>query len=463
MKRKLLNLSFLVASTILSAQTVDVNSTFANGEENYTPQQLVEDIFANTSCITVNFTNSVSNPNYTNTDSEKSYGYFERQNGSPFPFENGIVLTTGSAGGTDQSVGSPAWLGDNDLEIFTEESSFNATTFEFDFVAPVDLNEVRFEYLFASNEYGPFECFYSDGFALIVSGPGIDSANYYDIDGDSSTPDALIDLGGKNIALIPNTNIPVQVTNIIPESTSCGGKNQEWYNYELPESKYSGETLPMEAIINVIPGETYHVKMVIADSRDSAFDSAVFLNGNSFILPDFYFDEIDDDILLVEDSAGAGSQLPDYSDLLNINYNCLSEEQIQMTITQEEELTIVQTPEAGTIIHENTLVTLEVTDHILNKTHDISFMVDFIPVQIGIEESAFEKFKIYPNPSNGTIYINNYEQIASFKVFDYRGAEVCDYQVLNKTIDLQNLENGIYFLEIENREGEVYLDKLILE
>ena len=38
----------------------------------------------------------------------------------------------------------------------------------------------------------------------------------------------------------------------------------------------------MQASAEVIPGETYHIKMVIADWNDTAVNSAVFLEGGSF-------------------------------------------------------------------------------------------------------------------------------------------------------------------------------------
>jgi hypothetical protein len=45
---------------------------------------------------------------------------------------------------------------------------------------------------------------------------------------------------------------------------------------------YAGRTIPLTAVATVIPGETYHFKMVIADAKDHSLDSAVFLEGGSF-------------------------------------------------------------------------------------------------------------------------------------------------------------------------------------
>jgi hypothetical protein len=48
------------------------------------------------------------------------------------------------------------------------------------------------------------------------------------------------------------------------------------------ETNFNGRTIPLTATATVIPGQTYHFKMVLADASDSGFDSAVFLQGGSF-------------------------------------------------------------------------------------------------------------------------------------------------------------------------------------
>lgn len=66
-------------------------SSFSNS---YTDDQLVEDVlFGTTGCVeNIQVTNTVSGVFNENT---KSYGYFE-QNNSDFPFESGIVMSTGN-------------------------------------------------------------------------------------------------------------------------------------------------------------------------------------------------------------------------------------------------------------------------------------------------------------------------------------------------------------------------------
>jgi hypothetical protein len=49
-----------------------------------------------------------------------------------------------------------------------------------------------------------------------------------------------------------------------------------------PGLQYDAHTVVMQAVASVECGQTYHIKLVIADAGDQAFDSAVFLEANSF-------------------------------------------------------------------------------------------------------------------------------------------------------------------------------------
>ena len=71
---------------LLWAQNVQVDSQL------YTAQQLIEDILIDSDCIENVVVTNVVGGNFNNTD--QSYGYFDAS-GSNFPFQNGIVLSTG--------------------------------------------------------------------------------------------------------------------------------------------------------------------------------------------------------------------------------------------------------------------------------------------------------------------------------------------------------------------------------
>jgi gliding motility-associated-like protein len=249
----------------------------------YTPVQLVEDILLNTTCASVT---NVTFSTGTNFGSTNGIGYFE-QNGSSFPFENGVVLTSGnadSAPGPNTNVlsdGTGAWPGDTDLQAILTAQSItgtlgNATKLEFDFVPITD--NISFNFIFASDEYGTFQCQYSDVFAFLLT--------------DTSTGITT------NLAVVPNTTTPVSVVNIrdTAYNTNCPSVNPAYFGayYELPEGQsplgapinFNGRTIPLTATSPVTPGVQYHIKLAIADfgpfGQDNAYDSAVFLEGGSF-------------------------------------------------------------------------------------------------------------------------------------------------------------------------------------
>ena len=246
------------------SQNIGVNS------DTYSPQELIENILIDSGCIeNIQVTTTVGG-NF--DDGDKSYGYFNRNN-SNFPFEKGLVLSTGKLGnvpGPNNTLSdddAPGWTGDRDLEAALGISNtVNATIIEFDFVPNAD--NIRFRYIFASEEYqqgDPNTCRYSDAFAFLIK-----------------------PIGGRynNIALVPGTNTPVQVTTVhsgIPGS--CPPINETYFEgWNGPEApiNFNGQTKILIAESPVIVNQQYHIKLVIADESNYRYDSAVFLEGGSF-------------------------------------------------------------------------------------------------------------------------------------------------------------------------------------
>lgn len=246
----------------------------------YTVNQLVTDVLVNSPCATItNITSSTG----TNFGSTNGIGYFNK-NGSNFPFNDGIILCSGNANNapgpnsTILSDGVTGWPGDTQLEATilaatgNAMNSKNASKLEFDFI-PIDDN-LSFNFIFASEEYGTFQCAYSDAFAFYLT----------DLTTNVTT----------NLALVPNTTSPISVVTIRNQlyNTGCASVNPQYFDkyYQLPQGlnplgapiNYNGHTVPMTASSIVIPGHQYHIKLVVADRSDTAYDSAVFIEGDSF-------------------------------------------------------------------------------------------------------------------------------------------------------------------------------------
>ena len=250
----------------------------------FTPQELVNDVLINNPCIAVsNITSSTG----TNFGSVNGIGYFTNTN-PLFPISSGIVLSTGDAskvGGPNLTTLSDGnalpWrnTSDSDLEeailsaTGTTIDTKNSTKLEFDFSSQNDF--MSFNFLFASEEYGQFQCISSDAFAFLLT--------------DINTGFT------QNIGVVPGTTTPVSVITIKNNqyNASCASANQSFfgssYTYAISQgmelfspTNFNGHTVLMTASANIIPNNPYHIKMVIADGADATYDSAVFIQEGSF-------------------------------------------------------------------------------------------------------------------------------------------------------------------------------------
>lgn len=242
------------------AQQVSVNNSVS-------PQDLIQNTLIQ-GCVEVS---NISSPSNGSSIGIGSFGYFERD-ASGFPFENGIVLTTGNAtsagNGQNNDIlneGDATWLTDSDLETALGiTGTVNATSIEFDFVSIS--NQIQFNYILASEEYfGNFPCEYSDGFAFLIRQAG--------------TTDPYV-----NIALVPGTTIPVNTNTVHDDIIGfCPASNGEYFEgYNLGDTNYNGRTTVLSATATIQPNVQYQIKLVIADQTDQNYDSAVFIEGNSF-------------------------------------------------------------------------------------------------------------------------------------------------------------------------------------
>ena len=188
---------------------------------------------------------------------------------------SGILLTSGYASlasgpnNTGSAAGDNGASGDPDLDMIAGVlGTSDACALEFDLTVTSDT--IRFNYSFGSEEYMEWVGSFNDVFAFYISGPGI--------------------VGSENMALIPGTGTAVSINNVnlfsFPEFYVDNGDG-----YESPYSdddyyiQYDGFTTLLEAKRNVIPCETYHLKMVIADDLDWSYDSGVFIEAGSLSSP----------------------------------------------------------------------------------------------------------------------------------------------------------------------------------
>jgi hypothetical protein len=181
----------------------------------------------------------------------------------------GIILTSGHVDlapgpNTMSGAGSANMTpGDADLEALSGAGSpsYDACVLEFDFVPYYSY--VWFRFVFASEEYPEFVgTAFNDVFGFFISGPGITGP---------------FTNNGKNIALIPGTETAVSINNVNQAVNA-----QYFVSNDTNFVQYDGFTTVLVAESEVVPMETYHIKLAVTDIADQIFDSGVFLEASSF-------------------------------------------------------------------------------------------------------------------------------------------------------------------------------------
>jgi len=107
----------------------------------------------------------------------------------------------------------------------------------------------------------------------------------------------------------------------------------------------------------------------------------------------------------------------------------------------------------------NSIYPFQISNNAASKA-DGRFQIMFSNKANGIEKTWAEpiaQLSVYPNPANEILHINLLNQnlkLAKIRVFTNAGALVSETETSNllNTIDVQNLENGVYHIQVQNIE-----------
>lgn len=195
------------------------------------------------------------------------------------------VATSSSAGG-----------GDNDAKALVGSvRNMNTAVLEFDFV-PVN-SSIMFRYVFGSEEYEDFSGLinyncssYNDKFGFLVSGPGINAGATF-----GNNAENIARLGNNSqVAINAVNNGVVGSSGGAPSAANCTSSNPAWvqnaptteYNGVIYGIGFNGTTKVLVASKSgLTPGATYHIRLIVTDAQDGAYDSGVFLEAGSFTSP----------------------------------------------------------------------------------------------------------------------------------------------------------------------------------
>ncbi len=283
MKRKLLVLILMFSVYFINAQIIVDNSP-----PNDSPAWLVDNVLLGGGVV-------ASNISYQGDSMQ--IAWFDAVN-TNLGIDNGIVLSTGNAKALMPDsffFGNPPNLvTDPDLltvansvppllpppftNAFTVASINDVAILEFDFIPTSD--SLTFSYVFGSQEYFAFEnSQYNDVFGFFLSGPGIT--------GPYSSPLGFPG-GSVNLAVVPNSTPPLPIT--ISSINSVTPINQQYF---VPNqgtaldtiADADGMTTVLTARALVQCGQTYHIRLAIADGSDQGLSSYVWLEAGSFYSP----------------------------------------------------------------------------------------------------------------------------------------------------------------------------------
>ncbi len=273
--------TLVAGSLVFLASLVQAQLTVDNTQ---TPAQLVQTVLLGGGITVSNITfngGSATVPN-------EQIGSFAAT-ATNLGLDGGVIMGSGNVNFaigpnsyTGGSLGGGNWnASDPDLDQLSGVGSHDAAVLEFDFVPTGD--SLKFRYVFSSEEYDEYVCgTVNDVFGFFLSGPGINGpfAN-----------------NAINIATVPGTNIPVSI-NTVNNGTvgangtaaNCANLDPNWQansiyytsNSNGTTIEYDGMTVVLTARALVQCGQTFHIKLAIADGGDTSFDSGVFLEQNSF-------------------------------------------------------------------------------------------------------------------------------------------------------------------------------------
>ncbi len=241
------------------------------------------------------------------TGSVVARGTFTGGNGCGLPIESGVILSSGqitNAVGPNTDDGSitvdsdgqgPPNLrqpGDGDLDsLVGGDGTLDAAVLEFDILS-TNAFTLKFQYMFASEEYPEYIGPYNDPLAIFVStnrvGTNWISSITNDlalVPGTTSVPVSVNTINGGYVGDIyksPSapTNAQFYVDNYDPSHSSMAP-----YAVEAPvfNIQYDGLTVFLAGETPILPNVTAHIKIAIADyagnlqHNDRVYDSAVYL------------------------------------------------------------------------------------------------------------------------------------------------------------------------------------------
>lgn len=178
---------------------------------------------------------------------------------------SGAIITTGtitnakgpnSTGSVSANLSQPKSLLAEQVAA-NGQTSYDACVIEFDIVP--QNSYLSFEWIFGSEEYTEYVgSNYTDAFGLFIKGGS--SQNYT----------------CANMAVVPFTNTQISINTVNPTNNGSYYKNNTSSSTCYSNLQYDG-LVQVQNIVSIVPNQTYHILLVIADIGDGSYDSGLLV------------------------------------------------------------------------------------------------------------------------------------------------------------------------------------------
>lgn len=192
-----------------------------------------------------------------------AYGTFTNGETTDIGIPTGLVMTTGNVadinapGANFMSTDNGTNCNDPQLNALEPLANNDCCILEFDVVPTCDELQIRF--VFGSEEYPEWvSAGFNDAFGFFITGPDPNGTIY----------------NNQNVAVLPDGVTIVSIDNV------NANLNQAFYvnNANGATNVFDAFTTVLISDVSVVPCESYHFKLAIADAGDGVWDSGVFVD-----------------------------------------------------------------------------------------------------------------------------------------------------------------------------------------
>ncbi len=99
----------------------------------------------------------------------------------------------------------------------------------------------------------------------------------------------------------------------------------------------------------------------------------------------------------------------------------------------------------------------DIAENQMTDSQDMPFTI----TDVSIDNVTAKAFEIYPNPVQNVLYFKNFNKIEKIEIYNTIGKVIFTNNGNRSHIDISNFEKGIYFIKINTKEKNIFIEKII--